>query len=74
MAAYRRVSIVAGGPGTGKTTTVAKLLALLQDQADGRLRIALAAPTGKAAARLQEAANQAAGSTWGPRTAADWAR
>jgi exodeoxyribonuclease V alpha subunit len=62
VAAYRRVSIVAGGPGTGKTTTVAKLLALLQDQAEGTLRIALAAPTGKAAARLQEAANQAAGS------------
>jgi exodeoxyribonuclease V alpha subunit len=60
VAAHRRVSIVAGGPGTGKTTTVAKLLALLQDMAGGRLRIALAAPTGKAAARLQEAANLAA--------------
>ncbi len=48
-----------GGPGTGKTTTVARLLALFAEQAelDGRppLRIALAAPTGKAAARLQEA-------------------
>jgi exodeoxyribonuclease V alpha subunit len=60
VAAHRRFSILAGGPGTGKTTTVAKLLALLQDQADGRLRIALAAPTGKAAARLQEAASLAA--------------
>lgn len=60
VAACRRVSIVAGGPGTGKTTTVAKLLALLQALAGGRLRIALAAPTGKAAARLQEAANLAA--------------
>jgi exodeoxyribonuclease V alpha subunit len=60
VAAHRRLSILAGGPGTGKTTTVAKILALLQDQAQGRLRIALAAPTGKAAARLQEAANAAA--------------
>src|SRR4051794_34830686 len=55
VSAHRRFSIVAGGPGTGKTTTVAKLLALLQDQADGGLRVALAAPTGKAAARLTEA-------------------
>jgi exodeoxyribonuclease V alpha subunit len=52
-------SIVTGGPGTGKTTTVVRLLALLQHLAlsapDGnarRLRIRLAAPTGKAAARL----------------------
>ena len=56
VAAHRRFSIVAGGPGTGKTTTVARLLALLQDLADGGLRVALAAPTGKAAARLTEAA------------------
>jgi exodeoxyribonuclease V alpha subunit len=60
VAAHRRLSILAGGPGTGKTTTVAKLLALLQDQADGRLRVALAAPTGKAAARLTDAATAAA--------------
>ncbi|KAF1070662.1 MAG: RecBCD enzyme subunit RecD [Pseudomonas citronellolis] len=51
--------IVTGGPGTGKTTTVVKLLALLQSLASlnaaGRpLRIRLAAPTGKAAARLNE--------------------
>jgi exodeoxyribonuclease V alpha subunit len=61
VAAHRRLSILAGGPGTGKTTTVAKILAVLQDQAAGNLRIALAAPTGRAAARLQEAANAAAG-------------
>jgi exodeoxyribonuclease V alpha subunit len=60
VAAHRRLSILAGGPGTGKTTTVAKILAVLQDHASGSLRIALAAPTGKAAARLQEAANDAA--------------
>lgn len=50
-------SIVTGGPGTGKTTTVVRLLALLQAPAvaAGRpLRIRLAAPTGKAAARLTE--------------------
>ena len=47
--------MLAGGPGTGKTTTVARLLALLADQPGPPPRIALAAPTGKAAARLQEA-------------------
>lgn len=50
--------ILTGGPGTGKTTTVVKMLALLQTnaflQGKNPLRIALAAPTGKAAARLQE--------------------
>jgi len=45
--------VLTGGPGTGKTTTVARLLAMLAS--GNRLRIALAAPTGKAAARLQEA-------------------
>jgi len=61
VASHRRLSILAGGPGTGKTTTVAKILAVLQDLAGGGLRVALAAPTGKAAARLQEAAAAAAG-------------
>ena len=55
VSAHRRFSIVAGGPGTGKTTTVARLLAVLQDLAGGGLKVALAAPTGKAAARLTEA-------------------
>jgi exodeoxyribonuclease V alpha subunit len=54
-----RVSVLAGGPGTGKTTTVARLLALLRDQPGPALRIALAAPTGKAAARLEEAVRAA---------------
>ncbi|MCW2791065.1 MAG: recD, partial [Nocardioides sp.] len=51
-------TVLTGGPGTGKTTTVARLLALLADQAalrGKRLSVALSAPTGKAAARLQEA-------------------
>jgi exodeoxyribonuclease V alpha subunit len=64
LAARSAFSIVTGGPGTGKTTTVVRLLALLQTLALGRtgegapaarpLRIRLAAPTGKAAARLNE--------------------
>ncbi|WP_265520222.1 exodeoxyribonuclease V subunit alpha [Oerskovia flava] len=70
-AAHRRLTVLTGGPGTGKTTTVARLLAVLHDAAgpvigpaggpgdragDAHgLRVALAAPTGKAAARLQEA-------------------
>jgi exodeoxyribonuclease V alpha subunit len=48
------VSVLAGGPGTGKTTTVSRLLALLREQHPD-WRIALSAPTGKAAARLEEA-------------------
>ena len=54
VCALSRVSVLAGGPGTGKTTTVSRLLALLREQ-DPTCRIALAAPTGKAAARLGEA-------------------
>ena len=60
VAAHRWVSVLAGGPGTGKTTTVAKLLALLQDQADGSLRVALAAPSAVAANRLTLAARAVA--------------
>ncbi|MBW2058130.1 MAG: exodeoxyribonuclease V subunit alpha [Deltaproteobacteria bacterium] len=54
-----RFSVISGGPGTGKTTTVGKILALLIEQAEpDRLRIALVAPTGKAAARLHQAIEQ----------------
>jgi len=59
MALRRRLLLVTGGPGTGKTTTVARLLALQLLAARSRgappPRIALAAPTGRAAARLGEA-------------------
>ena len=58
-AVLRRFAVVAGGPGTGKTTTVARIVALLAEQAaatgDAPPLVALAAPTGKAAARLEEA-------------------
>ncbi len=59
VCALSRVTVLAGGPGTGKTTTVARLIALLHDQPGPPLRIALAAPTGKAAARLEEAVRSA---------------
>jgi exodeoxyribonuclease V alpha subunit len=58
VATLRRLTIISGGPGTGKTTTVVRILAALQEQAlvaERRpLRIELLAPTGKAAARLVE--------------------
>ncbi len=56
QAARSWTTVLTGGPGTGKTTTVAGLICVLADQVrDGRrLSVALAAPTGKAAARLQE--------------------
>ena len=55
IAVSRQLCVITGGPGTGKTTLAASLIALLADSglAEPR-RIALAAPTGKAAARLQE--------------------
>ena len=63
-AVLRRFAVVAGGPGTGKTTTVARVLALLHEQAVGAGErpplVALAAPTGKAAARLEEAVHEEA--------------
>jgi len=65
-AVLRRLAVVAGGPGTGKTTTVARIVALLCEQAaaggTAAPLIALAAPTGKAKARLEEAVHEEAAS------------
>jgi exodeoxyribonuclease V alpha subunit len=65
VAVMRRFCVISGGPGTGKTTTVTKILALLQEQAMARrnkkLQILLVAPTGKAAARLRESIEKARG-------------
>lgn len=61
QAALRRFTVIAGGPGTGKTTTVARLLAILLELDGDGLRVGLAAPTGKAAARLAESLRTAAG-------------
>lgn len=60
LACLHRFCVISGGPGTGKTTTVAKVLALLAWQFEARgepLRLRLLAPTGKAAARLAESLN-----------------
>ncbi|MCP4340283.1 MAG: exodeoxyribonuclease V subunit alpha [Desulfobulbaceae bacterium] len=54
VALQKTLTIICGGPGTGKTTTVVKILALLLLAADNDLEVALAAPTGKAAMRLSE--------------------
>jgi len=63
-AVLRRLAVIAGGPGTGKTTTVARVVALLEEQAaaagSAPPLVALAAPTGKAAARLKEAVHEEA--------------
>ncbi|OYU30677.1 MAG: exodeoxyribonuclease V subunit alpha [Comamonadaceae bacterium PBBC2] len=61
VALRARLSVITGGPGTGKTYTAARLLALLLalHQGDSPLRVALAAPTGKAAARLKQSIDKA---------------
>jgi exodeoxyribonuclease V alpha subunit len=62
-ALHHRVSLLCGGPGTGKTTTVAAIVALLVEaklhEAGPAPRVMLLAPTGKSAARLAEAVRQA---------------
>lgn len=53
-ALIKKFLIISGSPGTGKTTTITKIMAFVLDVENRNIRIALAAPTGKAAARLQE--------------------
>jgi exodeoxyribonuclease V alpha subunit len=64
LALHQSLLLVTGGPGTGKTTTIARVLALLIAQAQARgvasPRIALAAPTGRAAERMAESVQHAA--------------
>lgn len=60
IAAFKKICVITGGPGTGKTFTMAKILALLLEQSPkGRLKILLSAPTGKAAARISESVKAA---------------
>lgn len=71
VAWMRNFCIVSGGPGTGKTSTVARILALFLECSPAALNIKLVAPTGKAAARLQEAIREAkAGLNISPQIAA----
>lgn len=59
IAAFKKFCLITGGPGTGKTYTTAKILALLiEDKLPEKLKIGLAAPTGKAANRLLESIRQ----------------
>ncbi len=60
LSIMNRFTVISGGPGTGKTTTIVKIMALLLEMNPGKsIRINLAAPTGKAAARLQDAIREA---------------
>ena len=64
LALVQSLLLITGGPGTGKTSTIARLLLLLIAQADANgmeLRIALAAPTGRAADRMSESLHAAIG-------------
>ena len=69
----RRLFVLTGGPGTGKTTTVLRMLLMLQRQAGAALSIAAAAPTGKAAQRLVQSLRQGKERLWeGGALPPDW--
>jgi exodeoxyribonuclease V alpha subunit len=61
VALQKALTIICGGPGTGKTTTVVKILALILLSTEQPLDVALAAPTGKAAMRLSESIGNSIG-------------
>ena len=61
-----RLTVIAGGPGTGKTYTVVRMLAALAHKPEGFPRVALCAPTGKAAARLKEVVEEFAAEAGNP--------
>jgi len=65
-AATTWTSVIAGGPGTGKTTTVAQLLRVLDSLASGPTTVALAANTGKAATRMQQSLDNSLTGTGNP--------
>jgi exodeoxyribonuclease V alpha subunit len=71
VACTHRTSIVTGGPGTGKTTTIARLISALVGIGGPGLRVALAAPTGKAAARISQAVHAEAAKPDFPSAAKD---
>jgi exodeoxyribonuclease V alpha subunit len=54
LGVLNNITFITGGPGTGKTTTVAKILSLLKRMEGEDIRIALTAPTGKASTRMKE--------------------
>lgn len=60
MAWLNNFTIITGGPGTGKTTTVSRIIKLFKEL-DPKLRIAFAAPTGKAAVRMEESLGELVG-------------
>jgi len=67
QALTRKLTIITGGPGTGKTTTVARIITLLNTLNDSPLQIRLAAPTGKAAMRLSQSLSSQVEATEGLR-------
>jgi len=58
ISVYKSLCVITGGPGTGKTTTVVKILAVLAEQYGPGLKVAVCAPTGKAAQRLSQALSE----------------
>ncbi|QKT07372.1 exodeoxyribonuclease V subunit alpha [Gordonia sp. X0973] len=70
LAATSWTTVLVGGPGTGKTHTVARILAVLERIAAGPIRVGLCAPTGRAAAQLQASLNRQAAELGGQAQAA----